>query len=114
MRITRFFTGEDNETHFEELEFPLAGAGGLNAAPRVGVDNVMFFDNNRAPGDPGTYHNAPQRQLVVMLSGVGRTSGWIAGDGSSIWMIVAPASTRARSSAARIGTKASAAATRVG
>ena len=25
MRITRFFTGSDNETHFEELEIPLQG-----------------------------------------------------------------------------------------
>jgi hypothetical protein len=27
MRITRFFTGSDNETHFEELEIPLQGSG---------------------------------------------------------------------------------------
>ena len=41
-------------------------------------------------------------------------SGWIAGDGSSTWRIVAPAATRPRISAATIGTNASAAATRVG
>ena len=37
-------------------------------------------------------------------------SGWIAGEGSSIWMNAAPAATSASSSARRIGTNASAAA----
>ena len=87
MRITRFFTGPDNETHFEELEIPTVGTGGLIAAPRIVVENVMFLDNSRSPGDPGSFHNAPQRQLVVMLSGVhevqtasGESRRWGAGD----------------------------------
>ena len=41
-------------------------------------------------------------------------SGWMAGDGSSSWMIVAPASARAVSSARRSGTNASAAERRSG
>ena len=41
-------------------------------------------------------------------------SGWMAGDGSSTWMYVAPAATSASSSAARMGTNARAAAMRSG
>ncbi len=41
-------------------------------------------------------------------------SGWIAGDGSSIWIQPAPASASAASSARRIGTNAAAAAFRSG
>ena len=87
MRITRFFTGSDNETHFEELEIPLQGSGTLHASDRIAAENVMFLDNHRAAGDAGGFHNAPQRQLVVMLSGVhevraasGESRRWGTGD----------------------------------
>ncbi|MFN0146887.1 MAG: hypothetical protein ACKVT1_10265 [Dehalococcoidia bacterium] len=70
MRIIRFFTGDDNETHFEELEIPLDAGEFVNRSGRIPVEDVMFLDNNAAPGQPGTFHNAPQRQFVVMLSGV--------------------------------------------
>ena len=87
MRVTRFFTGADNETHFEELEIPMAMAGAAGRSERISVENVMFVDMNRPVGDAGTYHNAPQRQLVVMLSGVhevtmasGESRRWGAGE----------------------------------
>jgi hypothetical protein len=86
-RITRFFTGSDNETHFEELEIPLQGSGTLHASDRIAAETVMFLDNRRAAGDAGGFHNAPQRQLVVMLSGVhevrtasGESRRWGTGD----------------------------------
>ena len=87
MRVTRFFSGADNETHFEELEIPMAMAGAAGRSERISVENVMFVDMNRPVGDTGTYHNAPQRQLVVMLSGVhevtvasGESRRWGAGE----------------------------------
>lgn len=87
MRVTRFFTGADNETHFEELEIPMAMAGAAGRSERISVENMMFVDMNRPVGDAGAYHNAPQRQLVVMLSGVhevtvasGESRRWGAGE----------------------------------
>ena len=80
VRITRFFTGPDNETHFEELEIPMEAAGPAARSGRIDVEDVMFVDMNRPVGDPGLFHNAPQRQLVVMLSGVHEVT---AGSGES-------------------------------
>lgn len=87
MRITRFFTGDDGETHFEELDLPLELRGTIAGSARITVEDVMVLDNHRAVGDPGIYHNAPQRQLVVMLSGVhevqvasGESRRWGPGD----------------------------------
>ena len=70
MRITRFYTGDDNESHFEELEFPLEEFGRMARSGRIPVEDVMILDSHAPVGDPGTFHNAPQRQFVVMLSGV--------------------------------------------
>jgi hypothetical protein len=70
MRVTRFFTGSDNETHFEELEIPLLAAGASAVSGRIAVDNAMFVDLNAPVGQPLDFHTAPQRQFVVMLSGV--------------------------------------------
>ena len=70
MRITRFYTGADNETRFEDLELPLEHLGVVSRSPRVGVEDVMVIDLHAAVGEVRGPHNAPQRQLVVMLSGV--------------------------------------------
>jgi len=70
MRITRFYTGDDNETHFEDLEIPLATRDHVAVSERIAVENLMFVDLNSPVGEARGYHNAPQRQVVVMLSGV--------------------------------------------
>ena len=69
MRVTRFFTGSDNETHFEDLELPLEERGPVSMSGRIDVENVMVVDNRSPVGEVRGFHNAPQRQLVVMLSG---------------------------------------------
>lgn len=70
MRITRFYTGDDNETHFEELEIPLEDHGVVATSERITAENLMFVDLKSEVGLERGYHNAPQRQVVVMLSGV--------------------------------------------
>ena len=64
--------------------------------------------------EPDATHGPARSAALNSAAKSDGASGWIAGDGSSIWMIVgARVDEAARSSARRIGTNASAAATRV-
>jgi gentisate 1,2-dioxygenase len=87
MRITRFYTGADAETHFEELEIPLEDRGLVRISGRIAVEDIMVVDNLSKPGEARGFHNAPQRQVVVMLSGThevtnakGESRRWSKGD----------------------------------
>lgn len=68
MKITRIFTGSDNESHFEEVEIPLTDSGEIGAlSEHVKATGVIFRET---PGDYNfSWHNAPQRQYVIMLEG---------------------------------------------
>ncbi len=77
MKVTRIYTGEDNRSHFEDLDIPLeAAAYGSESAlvPSLGV----VFRENRI-GDSLDFHTAPRRQFVVTVSGVGEIE---CGDGT--------------------------------
>jgi quercetin dioxygenase-like cupin family protein len=62
--IVRLYTGRDGQSHFEDLNIP---AGEVeNVALKPGAD--MTF--RRAPdGRFSSWHNAPRRQYVIILSG---------------------------------------------
>jgi hypothetical protein len=68
LKLTRLFTGTDNESHFEEIDIPLTDRGPIGAlstpSPATGV--IFRYTGEDYDFD---WHNAPQRQLVVMLSG---------------------------------------------
>jgi len=68
MKLTRLFTGTDGESHFEDLDIPLKNAGDIGAlSERVKATGVIFRETS---GDYDyDFHNAPQRQYVVMLDG---------------------------------------------
>jgi uncharacterized protein YjlB len=68
MHITRLFTGEDGESHFEDLEIETAQQGDIGAlSARYSATGVIFRETT------GEYdydwHHAPARQYVVMLQG---------------------------------------------
>jgi hypothetical protein len=68
MRIVRSYTGDDNQSHFEEINVPLS-AGDQEPAlsdlfPATGVA-FSHFSRDRV----NDFHVAPRRQLVVTLSG---------------------------------------------
>lgn len=69
MQITRLYTGEDNESHFEEIEIPLHDAGDIgNLSETLDCSGIIFREN-----DPDYYydwHNAPRRQYIIMLEGI--------------------------------------------
>jgi hypothetical protein len=64
MQIVRVFSGDDGESHFEDLTpDQLAGL-----APRIGNGPVRL--NRAASPSFSDFHTAPRRQYVVMMAGV--------------------------------------------
>ena len=70
MKITRVYTGDDGESHFEDVELPLKDAGQVGRLTSlIPATGVVFRETG---GDYDLdWHNAPRRQYVVMLSGGG-------------------------------------------
>lgn len=86
MQVTRIYTGDDGESHFEEIEVDLkqSGLAGRISEP-VAATGVVFRE---VDGDYDLdFHNAPRRQYVVNLTGsveieVGDGSRRVLGPGS--------------------------------
>jgi hypothetical protein len=77
MKVTRIYTGADNESHFEELEIPLKDGRYGSLSALVPVTGVMFRET---PANASLdFHNAPQRQFVITLEGVAEVE---CGDGA--------------------------------
>ncbi len=68
MKITRLYTGQDGETHFEDLDVPLFESGPIGELSEpIDVRNMHLRETR---GDYHyTWHNAPCRQYVIMLEG---------------------------------------------
>ena len=62
--FVRIYTGDDGQTHFEDLDLPSERAvhSGMQVTPGV---NFRRFE----PGYFSDWHNAPRRQYVITLSG---------------------------------------------
>jgi hypothetical protein len=68
MKITRLYTGTDNESHFEEMEIELENAGDIGElSEKVDATGIIF--RRTGPGYDYDWHNAPQRQYIIMLDG---------------------------------------------
>ena len=69
MKIVRLYTGEDGESHFEELDLPFEPVGGAQTTALQAATGIVF---RRAPaGHVQDWHPAPRRQYVITLSGQG-------------------------------------------
>lgn len=70
VRVTRLYSGDDGESHFEDIEvaFDEFGPGGA-MSERLPATGIIF----RETGDDYDFdwHNAPQRQYILMLAGGG-------------------------------------------
>jgi len=65
--IVRLYTGNDGESHFEEITPAFAWDGRVERAPLENARAVIF---SRHPADHFMdWHHAPRRQYVIMLSG---------------------------------------------
>ena len=75
MKIVRVYSGDDGESHFEELTAEQLS----EIVNRVGLGDVLL--NRREAPNFSDYHTAPRRQYVVNLEG---TAEFETADGSKV------------------------------
>lgn len=68
MQITRLYTGEDGESHFEDIEIPLKQAGNIGRLSELEEATGIIF-RETGPDYDYDWHNAPCRQYIIMLDG---------------------------------------------
>ena len=68
MQITRLYTGDDGESHFEDLDVELVDHGPLGRISELWRGPGVVFREVDADYELD-YHVAPRRQLVVNLTG---------------------------------------------
>jgi quercetin dioxygenase-like cupin family protein len=67
MHVLRIYTGDDHESHFEDLDIPLNEGPYGSISSTVRVKGVNFRET--PAGATLDFHNAPQRQFVITLTG---------------------------------------------
>ncbi|MEM7080083.1 MAG: hypothetical protein AAF513_15785 [Pseudomonadota bacterium] len=68
MKITRIYTGDDQQSHFEDVEIELQDLGLGGRLSDAWPANSVIFREVEGSYDLD-FHNAPRRQLVVNLQG---------------------------------------------
>jgi quercetin dioxygenase-like cupin family protein len=67
MRLFRLYSGNDQQSHLEELKMSFAPAQSAEQTPLQPATGVIF--TRMAPGAFVDWHNAPRRQYVITLAG---------------------------------------------
>jgi hypothetical protein len=68
MKITRIFSDENGESHFEDLEISLVNQGEIGfLSENIGVTKLQFRKVSAAYDYD--FHCAPQKQYIVLLDG---------------------------------------------
>ncbi|MCY4620010.1 MAG: hypothetical protein OXD50_15860 [Chloroflexi bacterium] len=67
MQITRVYTGDDGESHFETIDVSMSESRYGSLSELFEAEGVMF--RTTPIGGELDFHNAPRRQFVVNLSG---------------------------------------------
>lgn len=68
MIITRIFSDDSGESHFEEVDIPLFDAGEIGMlSEKIGATGIIFRENS-ADYDYD-WHHAPTRQYIICLDG---------------------------------------------
>jgi hypothetical protein len=75
MQCVRLFTGDDSQSHFEDMDMSETGGFLFATHPVTG----LVFKNDPATR-LGDFHNAPRRQYCITLSGSAKIA---VGDGTS-------------------------------
>jgi len=66
MKVTRIYTGADNESHFEEIEVDLKDLGMIGRISALEPASGIVFRETEGDYD-FEFHNAPRRQYVINL-----------------------------------------------
>ncbi|MBS7229599.1 hypothetical protein KHA90_01060 [Flavobacterium psychroterrae] len=66
--VTRIFSDESGESHFEDVMIPLSDQGEIGfLSESTAVKNIIFREV--LPSYDYDFHNAPQRQYIILLDG---------------------------------------------
>jgi len=68
MEITRLYTGEGGESYFQQVDIPLKDEGDIGKLSE-GIDSKEIFFRETEGDYDYDYHNAPQRQYIIILDG---------------------------------------------
>jgi hypothetical protein len=68
MKVKRIRTGDDGESHFEEIELPMDLTQRRSTSAAIPATRAAFGVSEAL--EPQDWHHAPRRQLVAVLSGV--------------------------------------------
>lgn len=68
IKATRLFSGEDEESHFEDIEIPFEDQLGPSILTKPITANDMFFIENNGEHS-SEWHTAPCRQMIVIMKG---------------------------------------------
>lgn len=68
MKVTRLYTGSDNETYFEEIDYELFDNGKIGKlTKKIPVKDLIFRETE---GDYNyDFHPAPQKQFIILIDG---------------------------------------------
>ncbi len=69
VKMTRLYTGPDNQTHAEEVELPFSPGRPAEVSKLLPVNAAEL--HRTAGGNVEDWHRAPRRQYVITLSGHG-------------------------------------------
>jgi len=67
MQVVRIYTGDDGESHFEELDLPFKKITNAEITAMQSASGVQF--RRTLAGDFIDWHPAPRRQYVITLAG---------------------------------------------
>jgi hypothetical protein len=66
--VTRVYSDTDGESHFEDMFIPLTDTGEIGSLSEASpVKGIIFREV--VPSYDYNFHNAPQRQYIVLLDG---------------------------------------------
>jgi hypothetical protein len=67
-KITRVYSDNNGESHFEDIEMPLKSEGEIGfLSDKIPVKEIIF--RKVTPGYDYDFHNAPQKQYIILLDG---------------------------------------------
>jgi hypothetical protein len=70
MKVTRIYTGDDDRSHFEDLDVPLTTSAAGRVSSLVPAEGLFFREpEGSGASDFLDYHRAPRRQFVIHLAG---------------------------------------------
>jgi len=67
MQVVRLYTGDDGESHFEEIDLPYEKVAEVERMAVEDAQNIHF--RRHQPGNFIDWHVAPRRQYVITLEG---------------------------------------------